>query len=148
MTGRRNRAHAPRGSSPRAPLLPWLYYGSKNGIEKIFGLSEQPQSSVRTSLVAVLFVCGKSGLAWDAGLPGRRKRVVENTAASRRPLQGCIKFSSKLFKKLSGYLPNPKNIFFESFRPAFYKRPESFCKAFFKKLLFVCKINYFLKVLF
>ena len=55
-------------------------------------------------LVAGLFVCGKSGLAWDAGLPGRRKRVVVNTAVSRRPLRVCgdnlqrLKFLADLFR--------------------------------------------------
>ena len=39
----------------------------KNWLAKSFSLSEQPYRSVRTSLVAGLFVCGKSVLAETAG---------------------------------------------------------------------------------
>ena len=57
MTGRRNRAQAPRGSSPRAPLLRLAFYMDyKNWIAKILSRSEQPQNSVRTSLVP-LSIC-------------------------------------------------------------------------------------------
>ena len=57
MTGRRNRAHAPSRFLPPRPSLPsGFIFGSKNGIERIFSLSKQPQNSVRTSLVP-LSIC-------------------------------------------------------------------------------------------
>ena len=67
MTGRRNRAQAPRGSSPRAPLLRLAFYMDyKNWIAKILSRSEQPQNSVRTSLVP-LSICLREVLVCSFG---------------------------------------------------------------------------------
>ena len=54
-------------------FLPWLYYGSKNGIERIFGLSKQPQNSVRTSLVPLSICLREVRACGDAGVLGRHK---------------------------------------------------------------------------
>ena len=54
-------AHLPqKGSPPPRPPFPLsALYGSKNGIQRISGFSEQPHSSVRTSLVPLsICLCG------------------------------------------------------------------------------------------
>ena len=80
--------HFPCGKSlvpPPAPLSSfWLYYGSKNGIEKIFGLSEQPQNSVRTSLVP-LSICLCKVRTCGASSTLRCKRCGVNVGASWAP---------------------------------------------------------------
>ena len=88
----------------------------KNWLAKSFSLSEQPYRSVRTSLVAGLFVCGKSVLAGTAGF-----RVV----VGADPYKVTRSFR-KNFLKASGYTPNSKIIFmkvlwFEVTTPSKYK---------------------------
>ena len=76
---------------------------------------DQPRGSVRTSLVAGLFVCGKFLLA---GTPGYR--VVVNAAASRQPLQGVWEVSV-----LSGYAQT-KQLFFVKVLLGFRTKYENF----------------------
>ena len=72
MTGRRNRAHAPPRFLPPRPSPPFGFlYGSKNGTARIFSFSEQPQNSVRTSLVP-LSICLWEVLACGASKTLRR----------------------------------------------------------------------------
>ena len=42
----------------------------------------------------------------------------------RRPLQGCAKLSQKLFKKLSGYTLNSKNIFLKVLLVLFFQEKD------------------------
>ena len=94
MTGRRNRAHAPSRFLPPRPSLPsGFIFGSKNGIERIFSLSKQPQNSVRTSLVP-LSIC-----LWEVRACGGR-RGVKNAAVSRRPYKAARSFRIDFFKSI------------------------------------------------
>ena len=73
MTGRRNRAPKPHGSSPRAPLFHWLFYmDQKMGQQKFLSSANSRKIQCEHHLAAGLFVCGKFALA---GTPGYR--VVE-----------------------------------------------------------------------
>ena len=59
----------------------FIYY--KNWLAKSFSFSEQPQSSVRTSLLVPLSIClCEIHACGDAGLPGHRKHCGVNTAVS------------------------------------------------------------------
>ena len=69
MTGRRNRAPKPHGSSPRAPLLRLAFYmDQKMGQRKVSDWVNSREIQCKHHLVAGLFVRAKSVLK------GRRKR--------------------------------------------------------------------------
>ena len=132
MTGRRNRAHAPSRFFPAGkvwflpprPSLPsGFIFGSKNGIERIFSLSKQPQNSVRTSLVP-LSIC-----LWEVRACGGR-RGVKNAAVSRRPLQSCSKLSHRLFKKHPSIRKLNNLFFMKVFAPLFSKSVKVFAQLF------------------
>ena len=106
MTGRRNRAQAPRGSSPRAPLLPWLFIWIKKWDSEIFLLQR----------IAARFSANIIWLLFYLFAKSPRLRGVVNAAASRRPLRGCTNFF-----EASGYAQTKKTYFFESSLPTFFQ---------------------------
>ena len=54
MTGRRNRAQAPHGSSPRAPLFHWLFIWIKKGDTEDFRL-QQTATKFSANIIWLLF---------------------------------------------------------------------------------------------
>ena len=54
MTGRRNRAQAPRGSSPRAPLFHWLFIWIKKWDSEIF-LLQRTATKFGANIIWLLF---------------------------------------------------------------------------------------------
>ena len=147
MTGRRNRAHAaakfgkrclPNWFFPLRPrryfraaeirylprkrgkfFLPWLYYGSKNGIEKIFYFSKQPQNSVRTS-----FGCRSVCLREIFATP--HPPLARSHFSNGRKLTNAGKGFARLFQKSCGYAQTKQLIFVEVFATLFLKKRENF----------------------